>query len=312
VSHERSAWENAIIVPVPTTSVSSARAARRVGRYAAFVPADVQPDDPGEQVRRLESLISTDAVTVRSRAESKDAVIPSLVELIDSNTLDGGSLNRIMTAMAGNPDLLRTLAEMDSMGNLSDLVRGLRRKRGLEQLRRAVLESGTEMSDLRRLLRREWWVFGSHLVPWIREEIIPGLDEHSIPLIRFDGAIHVVIVEPSRVPDLVTGSVGSYRTSPLIAAACDRARQAIRALEAGRETISERLAIECGRAVATVVIGHPDFVDGVEPGPVRDELRVLNTFAAGIAVITYEELISVAEQTLGDAGDQFPSTDADS
>jgi hypothetical protein len=64
--------------------------------------------------------------------------------------------------------------------------------------------------------------------------------------------------------------------------------------------ISEQLDIECGRAMVTIVIGHPEYTETAEPRSVREEIRAHGTFSAGINVITYEELISVAEQTLGD------------
>jgi hypothetical protein len=303
VGRERSTWASAIMIPVSARPVQTARATTAGGRYAGFAPADSRLDSLQEEVRRLRAQHSVDAVSPQTLAESRDTAIHELIDLIDSDAIDNHALDRMMRALAGNKGLLATLATLDSMNELAGVVQRKRRRDGLGELRAAVDDRTTTLAGFRRILQREWWMFGSHLTPWLKTDDIPGLDATSIPLIRYDGAIHVIIVECAQVPDLVTEQGGYRALSPLIAAASDRGRGIVRALDAKRQAIGDELGIECGRALVTILIGHPEYVAGTPATVVREEIRALSTFSAGINVITYEELLNVAEQTLGDQAD---------
>jgi hypothetical protein len=110
-------------------------------------------------------------------------------------------------------------------------------------------------------------------------------------------------VEQPRIPDLIDRGSGHYALSPRVSAAFDLARNLVRRLEKPRPAGGDRPEPNDGRALVTVVIGHPEFVRNLDANTVQDEIRVLNTFVAGINVMTYEELIKIAEQTLGDPPD---------
>ena len=250
----------------------------------------------GEQIRRLEALISTDAVQVRTPADSKATVIPSLVELIDANELDEQALDPLLHALTRNDKLLRALVGLASMDELSATVRRFQRIQALDDIQEVINEPGTDVTVLRQLLRRHAWVFGGHLLPWLREEIIPGLDDKAIPLLRYDGAIHIVLVEPPHVPRLVTRDGDLHVVSPLVGRACDQARDLVRALERQQDAITDRLPVVCGRPHVTIVVGLSDPLD--TSVDVRDEIRVYSSFQSGINVIMYDELLEIAKQTL--------------
>jgi hypothetical protein len=225
-AHDGSAWANAIVAPVPTTPVRSARAAL--------------------------------------------ALDPDLGVLVEPR--DGPEPEEPRGAVA----------------------RHWQRRRGLAELQRAVRDPAVEPAELRRLLRREHWIFGGHLVRWPAAHPLPG---ETIPLLQFDGALHVISVGRPRVPDLVALAGGQYSLSPLVAAAGERAGAMIRLLDAERVAIGEALGLAFGRALVTVVIGHPDFVAELDAGRIRDEIRALNVRSTGITVMTYEELLTIAERT---------------
>jgi len=288
------------MIPVSARPVQTARATTAGRRYAVFAPADSRIDSLQEEVRRLRAQSSVDAVSPQTLAESKNAAVPALIALIGSNAIDGDALSRIMKALVQNTGLLETLAKLDSVTELAGVVQRKRRRDGLDELQVAIHDGATTPDRFFEILQREWWMLGGNVTPWLRNADIPGLDATSIPLIRFDGAIHVVIVGRAQVPDLVTEQGGYHAVSPLIAAAYDRGRGIVRALDAKRDMIGAELGIECGRALVTILIGHPQYVAGTPATVVREEIRVLGTFSAGINVITYEELFDVAQRTLGD------------
>ena len=87
--------------------------------------------------------------------------------------------------------------------------------------------------------------------------------------------------------------------SGTVAEACDRARYVVRELTRRNADAGEGLYADGERPHVTVVVGHPRWVAG-EPDPtvIHRELRLYNTFLAGINVITYAELLKTAERML--------------
>jgi hypothetical protein len=208
--------------------------------------------------------------------------------------VDEAAVDGVMRALVRERELLPTLAGLDSVGDLTDLVRAWQRRRGLAELKRAVRDPAIEPAELRELLRREHWIFGGQLVPWPAAHPLPG---ETIPLLQFDGALHLISVERPRVADLVSVAGTQYSLSPLVAAAGDRARAMIRLLDSERPAIEDRVGLAYGRALVTIVIGHPDFVAELDGGRIREEIRAFNTLSAGITVMTYEDLVTIAERT---------------
>lgn len=295
----------AITVSVPAPALPSARQAVAGDHTNVFALSRNDIGSTDERIRQLEALLSAGTVRARTPAESKSAVIPSLVELIDSSSLDEDSLKSIFDAFTRNERLLPRLAELDAAGHLTHLIQQLRRFEGLREIRLAVDDPAVRLPALCGLLRREWWVFGGHLMPRIPEKIIPGAADDVIAMLRYDSAIHLVIVGPPHVPDLVAAvEEGGYALSPLVAAAEARARGLVRALDAHEDEVSEELPVEYRRPFVTILIGHPRHVPGLDRRAVREEIRVRNTFVSGITLTTYEELISVAEKTLAGAGER--------
>ena len=73
----------------------------------------------------------------------------------------------------------------------------------------------------------------------------------------------------------------------------------LRSLDENRAAILAEHGIECRRTSATVLIGHPKFLDSRhEPAQVAGALRTYNTILSRIEVITYQELIDSADRTL--------------
>jgi hypothetical protein len=170
-------------------------------------------------------------------------------------------------ALAVNPDL----------GDTAGAAGGGPDRGGLAEVKRAVRDPATGPAELCRLLRRERWIFGGHLLPWPEDVALPG---EAIPLLQFDGTLHVVSVEPPGAPDVFTAAV-------------DRARTILRTLDDERASIGERLGIAYGRVLVTIVVGDPAFVTEPDAG----RIRALNALSSGITVMTYEALITIAERT---------------
>ncbi|MEU0838144.1 Shedu anti-phage system protein SduA domain-containing protein [Streptomyces sp. NPDC005962] len=176
-----------------------------------------------------------------------------------------------------------------------------RRSTGLTALRKVVEDPAASELDLQRALEGQHWIFGGRFVgEAAHRRLVPG-DELDIPLIRGDGALHVV--ELKRAASLVGKLVKKYRGSWVPTAevhnAVGQAVNYLVGLDENRQQIREEFGIETRRASAVVLIGHPSVQPSVPEASINEALRTLNTHVNRVEVLTYKELIDNAERSLG-------------
>jgi hypothetical protein len=109
----------------------------------------------------------------------------------------------------------------------------------------------------------------------------------------------VVELKKAVVPNLVESPRSHCAVGPDVHRAVSQVANYLRSLDENRAAILADHGIECRRAFATVLIGHPKFVHhAYEPAEVAAALRTYNAVLNRIEVITYQELIEAAERTL--------------
>jgi hypothetical protein len=297
------AWLNAIPISQAVSRFLADYSAS--DRELGFFGLHEGPLSTDEQLVELRGLISDRTVTVGNReSPGSHVVLDSIAELITSGSVEMEAFGPVMHALAERPDYVRQLADQDTFNALSQLVQIQRRKQGLRSLKRQVADPGSTAESMLHVLREHWWVFGSHLVPMRRAREIQGLPDRCLALVRFDMAVHLVLVETPHVPDLVVQHPsGINAIGAAVYQAFDLARSLVRLLERDRDKINRELGFEAARVFVTVLIGHPDHAPAVSLPVLREEIRLLNTFASGFVVLTYDELIKVAEQTLAERSD---------
>ncbi|MFJ8992986.1 Shedu anti-phage system protein SduA domain-containing protein [Streptomyces sp. NPDC102279] len=176
-----------------------------------------------------------------------------------------------------------------------------RRSTGLAALRKVVEDPTASELELQRALEGQHWIFGGRFVgEAAHRRLVPG-DEVDIPLIRGDGALHVV--ELKRAASLAGNLVKKYRGSWVPTAevhnAVGQAVNYLVNLDENRHRIRKELGIETRRASAVVLIGHPSVQPSVPEQSINEALRTLNTHVNRVEVLTYKELIDNAERSLG-------------
>ncbi|MEV0035297.1 Shedu anti-phage system protein SduA domain-containing protein [Streptomyces sp. NPDC050804] len=176
-----------------------------------------------------------------------------------------------------------------------------RRAAGLEALRTVVEDTTASERALQRALEGQHWIFGGRFVgEAAHRRLVPG-DEVDIPLIRGDGALHVV--ELKRAASLAGPLVKKYRGSWVPTAqvhnAVGQAVNYLVGLDENRHRLREELGIETRRASAMVLIGHPSVQPSVPEESINEALRTLNTHVNRVEVLTYKELVDNAERSLG-------------
>ncbi|MFD4501433.1 Shedu anti-phage system protein SduA domain-containing protein [Streptomyces sp. NPDC058457] len=205
--------------------------------------------------------------------------------------------------IAASPEALALLAADDQGLLLLQAAELRRRAVRLKELRTVVQDGAATEADLQRALDGQYWIFGGRFVgEAAQRRLVPG-DELDIPLIRGDGALHVV--ELKRAMSLKSPLVKRHRNAWVPAAQVNEAfGQAINyltGLDENRERIRTELGIETRRASALVLVGHPALHPDVPEEEINEALRTFNSHIARVEVLTYKELLDNAERSL--AGD---------
>jgi hypothetical protein len=215
-----------------------------------------------------------------------------------------------------SPAALALLAA-DDQGQLILQAAELRRRAaGLEELRSVVEDPDALERDLQRALEGQHWIFGGRFVgEAAHRRLVPG-DEVDLPLIRGDGALHVV--ELKRAMSLKGPLVKRHRSAWVPAAqvheAVGQAVNYLVGLDEDRHRIRDEFGIETRRASALVLVGHPALHPDVPEEEITEALRTFNTHMSRVEVLTYKELLDNARRSLGGSaeGESRPRVGKDS
>ena len=143
-------------------------------------------------------------------------------------------------------------------------------------------------------------------------------DQLDIPLLRSDGSLHVVELKTACISKLIRKHRGTREPAdtpigleevPLIVGtdvneAVSQTMNYLCHLDESRDHILSRFKIDTRRATATVLVGHPEHLDGeITADQVASTLRIYNSHLSRIEVMHYQELIENAERALALAAD---------
>lgn len=233
---------------------------------------------------------------LRGRAEIAVWLERVLQERVDIEDPEEAA-RRIVTS----PEAIALLAA-DTQGQMIFRAAELQRRAvGLKALRKVVEDTTASEHALQRALEGQHWIFGGRFVgEAAHRRLVPG-DEVDIPLIRGDGALHVVELKraASLVGPLVKRHRGSWVPTAQVHDAVGQAVNYLVGLDENRYRIREELGIETRRASAIVLIGHPSVQPSVPEESINEALRTFNTHVNRVEVLTYKELIDNAERSLG-------------
>lgn len=159
-------------------------------------------------------------------------------------------------------------------------------------------------TDLQQVVGDSYWLFGGRYVGIADWRNIGPLDQHDIPLLCADGTLHIVELKGSNISNLVRRHRNHWIVGGAVHEAASQAMNYLRTLDengAALETIYRKefgVHYDMRRAFATVVIGHPIHVAGVDARVVDQTLRSYNSHLSRVEVITYATLLDTAERAL--------------
>lgn len=251
-------------------------------------------DAIGELHRFLSARFGAPAPPAEHSAELAD-----VVRRVQTGEADAGQLAQLAEALAGAPKAAGVLAAHGAGQVLLDGIQTAKQRDVIAALTEIVRDPAAREHEFQRILEESWWMFGGKYIAKSKRRSLTVLTQLDVPLIRADGALHVVELKRACVPDLVVKHREFFVVGPEVNKAVGQTLNYLREFDEQRDAIKSRLGLECRRAFATVVIGHPQHVADEEArAQVADTLRTYNAHLSRVEVITYADLITGAEHAL--------------
>ena len=223
----------------------------------------------------------------------------ALIQQLDDDQFDMADVRQIIAKLASIPKLADALARSAQAEVIAAALTHVTQSNGLERLRRVVSNPKSLEPHIQKVLQEEWWVFGGKYVSAAARRSFTVLDQFDIALIRADGSIHLVEIKQANIPSLVKKDHSHWIVGEDVHKAVSQAMNYLRSLDEQRSQILADFQIDCRRGSATIVGGHPQFVQtGATETQLAEAIRTYNSHLARIEVITYGELIQTAERFL--------------
>jgi hypothetical protein len=273
--------------------------ARKAGGGYDFTKAEQTWHCEDDEIIRLQALLNEQLVESGTYQLFKDNSLPlEVIRSIQHGVVPPDTLSQLVQAAAGVPGFSEALADSNEGQLLVSAVRLHQQRKGLSEVRQVVETPTSTEPAIQKKLEGNWWIFGGRFVAKAVRRNITVLDQLDIPLIRGDGALHVVELKRANISDLVILHRNHYIVGPEVHKAVGQGINYLRALDEQRAQILADLGIDVRRASVTVVIGHTKYVKDVASAAVEETIRSYNSHLVRVEVITYEELISSAERAL--------------
>lgn len=250
-------------------------------------------------VRLLQAILN-DKFPAQGRYQllSGEANVNNLAKRILAGSLPVDSVEQILQALIENPEAQKVFKQGDSSQIFADAVNNFRQREVIDELEVIAKDPASVEANLQKALAKEWWIFGGRYIGIERRRAFTVLDQLDLPLIRSDGSLHIVELKQAKIPKLVVNHRNHLAIGEEISLAVSQAMNYLVGLDEQRAQILTDLKVDVRRATATIVVGHTDFVSGFTPEQVYETLRIYNGHLSRIEVITYNELISGARQSL--------------
>ena len=270
-----------------------------------FTRPEAQWSCEDSEIGRLQAILNREfPETGRYQLVGEASSVADVVSALADGSVDADVVARLVNAMASTPGAAEALAAVSGAALLASVIDRVRQQSVVERLRHAVLDPSTTETQLQRIIENEPWLFGSRYIRSADRRSFVVRDQLDIPLIRSDGALHVVEIKQANIPRLVVSHRNHLVVGSEVNEAVGQVMNYLRALDEQRSTILTELGVDTRRASATVVLGHPGFVrGGITSDDVTETIRTYNSHLARVEVLTYADLVDGAERSLALAGD---------
>ena len=226
-----------------------------------------------------------------------DDSIDKLLESLGDQKLEASQLLGLISALANRSDEIHKLPQFGKSDNLRMVAAALRVAYQANALKCLVelIENNSKEQGFQELLEENWWMLGGQYV-----SMIPRRDwttEESLDLLLETADRYFEIIELKRSSaKLFVEDHGNWIVSGDVNRAVNQAAQYISEIEADRSNLLRRYNIDLYKLNAKVVIGHIE--DDSDAPKKREALRMYNSHLHRIKVLTYDELIKIADNVV--------------
>lgn len=221
----------------------------------------------------------------------------AIIQLVEEGKISSENAQDIASALSKSKDAVDALASSGAGRIFTQAIQQVQREQTLQKLDEAVTDSSTSEPEIQKIVDSEWWLFGGRFIDKSQRRSLTVLDQLDIPLICYDGSLHIIELKRAYIPNVVVPYRGHYIVGPEVNEAVGQAQNYLRELEEQRDIIKNKLGIECRRISATVVIGHRTHAL-VGDDHLFETLRTYNSHLSRVEVVTFDELIANTRNAL--------------
>jgi hypothetical protein len=255
--------------------------------------------EPGElHVIRSEDYVQLESLLKALPDIAHSDKIQFLCALIEQLDRSEFAANDLVTAFEGSP--------AETISHIAAASRFVQYREAYFNLKQLVEEPSTPEHEFQRLLADSPWMFGSEyseLLPrrtWTRDDNLDFMLRRTV-----DGFLQIVEIKTAFAEPLLLHdrSHDSYHPSAKLSKVVGQVIRYIEEVERSRDSIIASDQVDPLKIRALVIIGR----DG--DAPHQAALRNLNGHLHGIEIITYDQLLRIADRVLGIFHGMVPPTE---
>lgn len=260
-----------------------------------------------DQVERLLAFLNEDSIgSGRFRVVDASSPVGEILQILEGRDAD---VHEVVKGLVVHTDPFAISEALASSAAGLEAAEGtviIQRRDLVERAAAAAADPSSTETVMQGLIDKAWWLFGGRYVGVLQRRDLLPLDEHDIPLITADGALHIVELKGPAIPGLVKKYRNHWIVGKDVHEASMQAANYIRSADenalALRTQAREELGIDIDirRIFASVIIGHRDHITAQDMPPEQLDLafRSYNAQINRIEVLRYDQLLDAARTSL--------------
>ncbi|MTD56865.1 Shedu anti-phage system protein SduA domain-containing protein [Amycolatopsis pithecellobii] len=233
----------------------------------------------------------------------RQSPLAMFTDALNGNQMELSAVAKVLAEAGHAARIIEFLTTSAAGVSAAELAVIAKRRKTVEELARLAGDPNVTETDVQRLIEGEYWLFGGQYVGVAKRSILP-LDQYDIPLLDANGTLHLVELKGPVVPRLVRRHRNHVIVGNEVHEAVSQAMNYLRSLDELGAGITSYYRNELSfdfdlrRVFATVVIGHPTHVSEIDRRTIRQTFRSYNAHLSRVNVLTYDDLIEVADRSL--------------
>lgn len=244
---------------------------------------------PEQSVASLESLVQKWAA-----GEIPQEDVKSVVSSLNNDE----KLGHLISALADRAEELKSLPRLgqeDSRRMVAAALRASHRADALALLKQHIKNNVVE-SVFQKLLETNWWMLGTQYVGIVTERHVTTEENVDILLHRADGYFDLIELKRAKGKTFVEDHE-KWIVSSEVNRAVNQTAHYIAEIEASRSDILRKKFVDLFKLHGFVIIGNLEE-DDPHVRAKREALRLYNSHLHRVTVMTYDQLVRIAEEVV--------------